>query len=151
MKTQPMTAKRSTASYEIPLPPAVEIIFKAIDILKQQNPTRVFAPSGPFAASIGEIVAAEAFGLKLLPQAHKKHGATDENGKFVHIKLANDESVDLSGLCDRLIVLRILNPSTAEVVYDGCGKSPWTQAGKTRKDGTRGITLKKLQASGKSK
>jgi len=31
--------------------------------------------------------------------------------------------------CERLIVLRIVSPEQAEIVYDGCGAPIWAAAG----------------------
>jgi len=48
--------------------------------------------------------------------------------------------------CDRLLVLRIVNPETAEVVYDGPGEPAWRNAGAVQKNGQRKISLTRLRA-----
>ena len=46
--------------------------------------------------------------------------------------------------CDRLIVLRVVSPEEAEIVYDGPGAPVWAAAGKMQKNGQRSIALSKL-------
>jgi hypothetical protein len=48
--------------------------------------------------------------------------------------------------CTRLIVLRVVSPEHAEVVYDGPGALAWAAAGSMQKNGQRKIALTKLQA-----
>jgi hypothetical protein len=47
--------------------------------------------------------------------------------------------------CERLIVLRIVSPEQAEIVYDGTGAPVWAAAGKMQKNGQRKISLTKLR------
>jgi hypothetical protein len=49
--------------------------------------------------------------------------------------------------CDRLIVLRLVSPKQAEIVYDGPGAPVWASAGKMQKNGQRKIALSKLPAT----
>ena len=46
--------------------------------------------------------------------------------------------------CTRLIVLRVVSPEHAEIVYDGPGAPEWAAA--MQKNGQRKIALTKLQA-----
>ena len=48
--------------------------------------------------------------------------------------------------CDRLIVLRVMSPEEAEVVYDVLGAPIWAAAGSMQKNGQRKIRLSKLRA-----
>ena len=48
--------------------------------------------------------------------------------------------------CERLIVLRIVSPEEAEIVYDGPGAPAWAAAGSMQKNGQRKISLTKLRA-----
>jgi hypothetical protein len=48
--------------------------------------------------------------------------------------------------CARLIVLRIVSPKQAEIVYDGPGAPAWAAAGSMQKNGQRKIALTKLRA-----
>jgi hypothetical protein len=48
-------------------------------------------------------------------------------------------------VCDRLVVLKVVSPSQAEIVYDGGGRVAWEHAGKMAKNGQRSIRLSKLR------
>ena len=50
--------------------------------------------------------------------------------------------------CERLIVMRIVSPEQAEIVYDGRGAPIWAAAGAMQKNGQRKISLSKLRAIG---
>ena len=64
----------------------------------------------------------------------------------VQIKLTAGNSVSMFADCDRLIVLRIVSPEQAEIVYDGPGAPIWAAAGSMQKNGQRKISLTKLRA-----
>lgn len=132
-------------SKTIALPPQVATIYRAVDELSQLFPGRPFTPDGHMVGSIGEVIAAEAFGLTLYPPSQPSHDAFDENGD-VQIKLTGGQCVSMYSCCDRLLVLRVVNPEIAEVVYDGPGAPAWQNAGAVQKNGQRKISLTKLRA-----
>lgn len=132
-------------SRRIALPPQVATIYRAVEELSQQYPGRPFTPDGHMVGSIGEVVAAEAFNLKLYDPSKAIHDAYDDSGD-VQIKMTAGKGVSMYSCCDRLLVLRILNPEEAEVVYDGPGEPAWRQAGSMQKNGQRRISLTKLRA-----
>ena len=90
-------------------------------------------------------MAAEALGLTLYPASRPGHDAFDDNGD-VQIKLTGGSKVALYATCDRLVVLRIVSPREAEVVYDGPGEPAWAGAGKMGKNGQRVVSLSRLKA-----
>ena len=45
-----------------------------------------------------------------------------------------------------LLVMRIIDPMSAELVYDGPGEPVWTACGKMQKNGQRSISLAKLRS-----
>ncbi len=47
--------------------------------------------------------------------------------------------------CTRLVVLRVVSPEEAEIVYDGPGEPAWSAAGKVAKNGQRVVSLAKLR------
>ena len=94
--------------------------------------------------SIGEVIAAEEFNLTLYPMSHKGHDAFDAAGP-VQIKMTSGRSVSMNDCCTRLIVIRVLSPEEAEVVYDGSGEPVWKNAGKIQRNGQRTISLSKLR------
>lgn len=128
----------------IPLPAQVAAIYRAVGELEAIYPGRKFTPDGHLVGSIGEVVAAEALGLTLYPGSHPSHDAFDANGD-VQIKMTAGRSVSMYDCCARLVVLKVVSPSEAEIVYDGPGEPAWNAAGKLAKNGQRCISLKRLQ------
>ena len=129
----------------IRLPKPVSAIYEAVAELQALYPGRKFTPDGHLVGSIGEVVAAQALGLTLYPASQPCHDAYDANGRDVQIKLTGGRSIALYGSCDRLVVLRITSPETAEIVYDGDGEPAWNAAGAMGKNGQRPISLSKLK------
>jgi hypothetical protein len=127
----------------IPLPPQVAAIYRAVEELEALYPGRKFTPDGHLVGSIGEVVAAEALGLTLHPSSYPVHDAFDANGN-VQIKMTAGRSVSMYDCCARLVVLKVVSPSEAEIVYDGPGLPAWNAAGKRSKNGQRCISLARL-------
>jgi hypothetical protein len=73
------------------------------------------------------------------------HDAFDANGD-VQIKLTAGKSIAMYACCVRLVVLRVVSPEEAEIVYDGPGQPAWDGAGAMQKNGQRAISLAKLRA-----
>ena len=130
----------------IRLPEPVAVIYEAVRQLEALYPGRKFTPDGHLVGSIGEVIAAEQLGLTLYPASQACHDAYDDQGRDVQIKLTAGKSISLYGDCDRLVVLRITSPETAEIVYDGDGGPAWQAAGAMGKNGQRQIGIKRLRA-----
>ena len=92
--------------------------------LEEKYPGRRFTPDGHLVGSIGEVYAAEKYGLTLLEASSEKHDATSADGRLVQIKITQT---------DRIVE-----------IYNGKGAAPWANAGKTQKNGQRSIGLRKL-------
>ena len=129
----------------IPLPAPVAAIYRAVAELEARYPGRKFTPDGHLVGSIGEVVAAEALGLTLYPASYPAHDAYDANGD-VQIKMTGGSHVGMYATSARLVVLRVVSPETAEIVYDGSGELAWSNAGRMGKNGQRVISLTKLRA-----
>jgi hypothetical protein len=127
------------------LPPPVAAIYQAVEELAALYPGRKFTPDGHLVGSIGEVVAAKALGLTLYRSSHPGHDAYDANGE-VQIKMTAGRSVAIYASCTRLIVLRVLSPEEAKIVYDGPGEPAWSVARKIAKNGQRVVSLGKLRA-----
>ncbi len=126
-------------------PPApVATIYKAVRELEARYPGRRFTPDGHLVGSIGEVIAAEAFNLNLYPMSHAGHDAWDANGP-VQVKMTAGTSIAMYDCCVRLIVLKVISPEEAEIIYDGPGEVVWNNAGKIQKNGQRTISLFKLR------
>ena len=133
-------------SRRIPLPEPVAEIYRAVALLEQMYPGRKFTPDGHLVGSIGEVIAAEALGLTLYPASHPGHDAHDGQGGKVQIKMTAGHSVAMYAVCDRLVVLKVVSPEEAEIVYDGPGEPAWSMAGKIAKNGQRVVRLTRLRA-----
>lgn len=129
----------------IRLPAPVADVYRAVEALSTAYPGRKFTPDGHLVGSIGEVVAAEALGLTLYPGSHPGHDAFDADGRDVQIKMTGGKSVSLYATCDRLVVLRVVSPEEAEIVYDGPGAPVWAAAGAMQKNGQRPISLSRLR------
>jgi hypothetical protein len=130
----------------IPLPEPVACIYKAVAALEALYPDRKFTPDGHLVGSIGEVIAARELGLTLYPMSRRGHDAFDVNGD-VQIKMTGGTSVAMYANCDRLVVLRVVSPEEAEIVYDGPGRPAWKKAGKMGKNGQRVVSLSRLRAT----
>ncbi|HMC30517.1 MAG TPA: hypothetical protein VKL99_06745 [Candidatus Angelobacter sp.] len=128
----------------VPLPSPVAHIYKAIAELEALYPSRRFTPDGHLVGYIGEVIASEVLGLTLYPMSRPGHDAYDINGD-VQIKMTAGKSVAMYASCDRLVVLRIMSPEEAEIVYDGPGEPVWKNAGKMGKNGQRVVSLARLR------
>jgi hypothetical protein len=120
------------------------MIYRATAELAALYPGRPFTPDGHLVGSIGEVLAAEALGLELYPPSQAIHDAFDENGD-VQIKMTAGKSVSMYSCCTRLVVLRVVNPEEAEIVYDGPGEPAWEAAGPIQKNGQRRVSLSRLR------
>ena len=129
----------------IALPSQVSTIYRAVQELSALYPGRPFTPDGHMVGSIGEVIAAEAFGLTLYPPSQATHDAFDEQGD-VQIKMTGGTCISMYACCDRLLVLKVVNPEEAEVLYDGPGEPAWQQAGAMQKNGQRKVSLAKLRS-----
>jgi len=129
----------------IPLPEPVASIYRATAALKAMYPGRKFTPDGHLVGSIGEVIAAKALGLTLYPMSRRGHDAYDANGD-IQIKMTARTSVAMYATCDRLVVLQVVSPEEAEIVYDGPGQPVWEKAGKMGKNGQRVVSLSRLRA-----
>jgi hypothetical protein len=76
----------------------------------QRYPERTFPLDGHLVGELGEVVAAQAFGLRLYPRSYPGHDAFDETSD-VQIKMTAANRVSMYGCCKRLIVLKIVSPT----------------------------------------
>lgn len=129
----------------VALPAPVAELYRAIEKL-QTIYGRKFTLDGHVLGSIGEVVAQETFGFELLPMSARAHDAQCKTRGAVQVKITGGKSIAMRQNCNHLIVLKVLSPEEAEVVYDGPGAPVWEAAGKMQSNGQRTISLSKLQA-----
>ena len=115
--------------------------------LSEMYPGRHFTPDGHMVGSLGEVVAAERYGLKLYEASHEAHDAFTLYGKRreVQIKTTQTSRVGISEKPHYLIVLHLSPEGEFEEVYNGPGEKAWEAAGKMQKNGQRQISLAKLR------
>ena len=142
---EPSVREAKTPAKRIPLLEPAARIYQAVSDLELLYPGRKFTPDGHMVGSIGEVIASAALGLRLHRASNPGHDAEDENGVQVQIKMIAGKSVALYGNCERLVVLRVVNPTEAEIVYDGPGEPAWSEAGKRGKNDQRTVSLSKLR------
>jgi hypothetical protein len=94
--------------------------------------------------SIGEVLAAHHYGLKLLPASTEGHDAMAEDGRLVQVKATQRTSIGLRSEPEHLLVLRILPDGGSEEAYNGPGRLAWDSAGKMQSNGQRPISLSRL-------
>ena len=90
--------------------------------LEEVAPGRRFTPDGHLVGTIGEVVAAELFGLKLMPASHEGYDACAPDGRTVEIKATQRQSVAIQADVkepDHLIVMRIEPDGAVNVAYNG--------------------------------
>ena len=114
--------------------------------LEEKYPGRCFTPDGHLVGSIGEVYAAEKYGLSLLEASSEKHDARSGDGRLVQIKITQTDRVSIYSEPDYLIVMKMKHDGTIEEVYNGKGAVPWENVGKVQKNGQRSISIKKLIA-----
>lgn len=131
---------------KVSLPASVAAIYRAVEELSFTYPGRKFTPDGHLVGSIGEVVAAEALNLTLYPSSHPIHDAFDDQGNDVQIKMTAGKCIAMYSECVRLVVLKVMSPEEAEIIYDGPGGPAWMAAGKLQKNGQRSLSLAKLKA-----
>jgi uncharacterized protein DUF6998 len=105
---------------------------------------RKFTLDGHLVGSIGEVVAAYSFNLKLLPNGTPVHDAQTGDEKLVQIKTTGGTvGVALSSSPDHLIVLG-LRSMKFELIYNGPGELVWKNCRRVGKNGQRSIGLHTL-------
>jgi len=122
---------------------AIKEIFHSCQRLTELT-QRPFSPDGHLVGSLGELVAAEALNLTLMPPSTEGFDATDDQGRRVEIKATTGTSVALSASgtkAERLVVVVIDHEGEPEIAYDGPATPVWDAAGKPQKNGQRRISL----------
>jgi hypothetical protein len=121
-------------------------LYRIVAELQKLFPDRPFTPDGHLVGSLGEVIAAYYYNLRLLPPSSEGQDAVAENGKPVEIKITQGTRVAFRNPPDHLLVLKLQPDGTADEIYNGPGDEPWRQAGRMQRNGQRPITLSRLKA-----
>lgn len=130
---------------QLVLPEEVAQLYQIVGRLERNYPGRPFTLDGHLVGSLGEVIAEKYFGLSLNPPGHPVHDARTPDGREVQVKLTGRKKIGIQEEPDFLLVLRIVDPSHGEVIYNGPGHEPWNAAGKMQKNGQRSLSISKLK------
>ena len=86
---------------------------------------RHFTLDGHLVGSIGEVYAAERYGIKLFISSTETHDGEAPDGRLVQVKATQRESVGISEKPNCLIVLKIDEQGGISEVYNGPGDTVW--------------------------
>ncbi|MES2392954.1 MAG: hypothetical protein V4555_15010 [Acidobacteriota bacterium] len=121
-------------------------LYDVVSALEEEFEGRRFTPDGHLVGSIGEVVAAFAFNLTLLPASNAIHDARASDGTLVQIKLTGGNgSVSLYSEPQHLVVLQ-LRGKKFTTVYNGGGSIVWLKCRSRAKNGQRSIALSVLRS-----
>jgi hypothetical protein len=104
------------------LPVLIGQLFQTVRSLNKIYPDRPFTPDGHLVGSIGEVVAADTYGLILEKCSNEGFDAKTKDGKTVEIKLTGGKSVAVSSDAqppDILIVLKLDSKTGFSEIYNG--------------------------------
>lgn len=122
-------------------------IYKIVEELEALWPDRRFTPDGHMVGSIGEVLAADDYGLTLFPAGAKGHDAVSKDGRKIQIKATQKNKktktnkVGLRSKPEHLLVLQILENGKTKGVYNGPGEPVWKKTGKRQSNGQKAITI----------
>ena len=132
------------------VPGLVARLYEIVDRLEEIFPGRHFTPDGHLVGSLGESLAAYAFGLTLNPASTVACDAVTGDGVRVEIKATQGNTVALSAAAspspdEQLLVLRLHRQGPPEVVYNGPADRVWAVAGPVQSNGQRRVGLATLR------
>ena len=133
-----------------PLTAIIQDLFRTVCELESRYPGRKFSIDGHLLGRIGEVLAAEYYGLTLLPNSSERHDAKDRQGRLIQIKATQIDRISISSEPDYLIVIQITSDGNWSEIYNGAGSRVWNNAGKMQKNGQRPISIAKLKLLMKS-
>ncbi|MCX8500765.1 MAG: hypothetical protein ORO03_03585 [Alphaproteobacteria bacterium] len=125
----------------VPLPCEVKELYKIVKKLEEKHPGRKFTLDGHLVGSLGEVIAAEHFNLKLCAQSNKGFDAVDNDNNKWEIKLTQGKRVTFYHNCDNLIVLKINPPNYEEAEVIFCGNSSMLEIEKRINQNNRQVTI----------
>lgn len=120
-------------------------LYAASERLEALFEGRKFTLDGHLVGSIGEVIAAAMFDLKLNIASTKGHDALAIDGRRVEVKLTQGNKVALRDEPDHLIVLHRPKGGPLTVIYNGPGQAPWESAGKMADNGQRRVGISTLR------
>jgi len=127
------------------IPLLVNRLYDIIAELESLFSGRHFTLDGHLVGSIGEILAAYHYDLKLTSASTEGHDAKTADGKHIEIKTTQGKQIGLRSEPSHLLVIQLQSDGTFIDIYNGPGKLAWESAGKLQKNGQRPISVTKLR------
>lgn len=127
------------------VPELVRKLYTLVAELETLFPGRAFTPDGHLVGSIGEVIAAHRYDLKLYTASQETHDAVSSGGNQIQIKATQGKSVALRAEPEFLIVLKLEKDGQATEVFNGPGSQVWEECGAMQKNGQRSISISKLR------
>lgn len=115
--------------------------------LEAMYPSRHFTPDGHLVGSIGEVYAAERYGISLFRADYKTHDGKAPDGRLVQIKATQRRVVAISSEPDYLLAFSIDDKGQLTEVYNGPGRPAWqlVSGRKRPKTGQYQVSLARLR------
>lgn len=115
--------------------------------LEKMYPGRHFTPDGHLVGSIGEVFAAERYGISLFTASSETHDGKTPDGRLVQIKATQRRAVAICSEPDYLLVLSIDDKGQLTEVYNGPGMPVWqlVSGRKRPKTGQYQVSLARLR------
>ncbi len=126
---------------------AIRELYKVTNKLEGLFKGRHFTPDGHLVGSMGEVYAAERYGLQLFVASCRAHDGKTSDGRLVQIKATQRKSIGISEEPDYLIVLSIDTDGKFHEEYNGPGKPVWEpfRDRKPPKNGQYQVSLSRLR------
>ena len=127
------------------VPGLVQRLYALVAEFEALFPGRKFTPDGHLVGSIGEVIAAHRYDLRLFPGSSKSHDGAAQDGRPVEIKATQGNTVALRAEPQHLIVLHLNKEGHATEVFNGPGALVWANCGAMQKNGQRPVSLSRLR------
>lgn len=127
------------------VPALVRQLYALVAEFERLFPGRKFTPDGHLVGSIGEVLAAHRYDLKLHSASAEKHDAVTQDGRQVQIKATQASTVALRAEPELLLVLKLEKDGQATEIYNGPGAVVWSKCGPIQKNGQRPISVSNLK------
>ena len=121
----------------------VQEMFRTVAELEEAFPGRHFTLDGHLVGSIGEVLAAYYYGIKLYTAGEPVYDG-EVDGRKIQIKSTQQDNIVISGKPDYLVVLYLTKKGNVYEVYNGPGAEPWGMYPKEDSHNNRHMLVNKL-------
>jgi hypothetical protein len=111
----------------IPIPEAIKQLLEIVEQLRTVYPTRRFTLDGRLLGDLGEVIAEEAYDIKLYDDSRKHHDAECPDGRRVQIKATMQTYLTFpcNQIPDYYLGIKIHADGTFTEVFNGPGSIAW--------------------------